>query len=256
MAAMQLDNSAPTLRAILGSARSDLDGIEISGVQLDSRKVVAGDLFLAMPGDIHDGRQFIEQAVANGAVAVAAEPPIAGYIDAVPVPVIEVPELAHEAGVIAARFFANPSAELQVVGVTGTNGKTTTSVLMAQLLRSLGKTCGVIGTLGASLDGAVSAASNTTPDPVSLQSQLAQWRDIGVDAVGMEVSSHALVQGRVSGVQFRTAILTNLSRDHLDYHETMAAYGRAKMQLFMAEGLHNAVVNLDDDFGAADSHDD
>ncbi|MEH6568826.1 MAG: UDP-N-acetylmuramoyl-L-alanyl-D-glutamate--2,6-diaminopimelate ligase [Halioglobus sp.] len=249
MAAMQLDNSARTLRAILGSVHSDFEGIAISGVQLDSRKVVAGDLFLAMPGDVHDGRQFIEQAVANGAVAVVAEPPVAGYIDAVSVPVIEVPELACEAGVIASRFFSDPSAELQVVGVTGTNGKTTTCALMAQLLRSLGKTCGVIGTLGASLDGAVSAAPNTTPDPVSLQSQLAQWRDMGVDAVGMEVSSHALVQGRVSGVQFRTAILTNLSRDHLDYHETMAAYGRAKMQLFMVEGLRNAVVNLDDDFG-------
>jgi UDP-N-acetylmuramoyl-L-alanyl-D-glutamate--2,6-diaminopimelate ligase len=250
MASMQFENTLPTLHEILGSTLADLDGIAISGVQLDSRKVQPGDLFLALSGDAHDGRQFIEQAVANGAVAVAAEPPVAGYIDTVSVPVVEVPELAHEAGLIAARFFADPSAGLRVVGVTGTNGKTTTTALMAQLLRSVGKTCGVIGTLGASLDGAVSAAANTTPDPVALQSQLALWRDMGVDSVGMEVSSHALVQGRVSGVQFRTAIFTNLSRDHLDYHETMAAYGRAKLRLFTAEGLRNAVINLDEDFAA------
>jgi UDP-N-acetylmuramoyl-L-alanyl-D-glutamate--2,6-diaminopimelate ligase len=250
MASMQFENTSPTLREILASTNADIDGIAISGVQLDSRKVEPGDLFLALSGDVHDGRQFIEQAVANGAVAVAAEPPVAGYIDTVSVPVVEVPELAHEAGLIAARFFADPSAGLRVVGVTGTNGKTTTSALMAQLLRSVGKTCGVIGTLGASLDGAVSAASNTTPDPVALQSQLALWRDMGVDSVGMEVSSHALVQGRVSGVQFRTAIFTNLSRDHLDYHGTMAAYGRAKLQLFTVEGLRNAVINLDEDFAA------
>jgi UDP-N-acetylmuramoyl-L-alanyl-D-glutamate--2,6-diaminopimelate ligase len=222
----------------------------ISGLQLDSRKVSAGDLFLALPGDVHDGRQFIEQAVANGASAVVAEAPVAGFVDALPVPLVEVPELSLEAGYLAARFFRNPSHDLHMIGITGTNGKTTTSRLVAQLGRVLGRTCGVIGTLGATLDEGVLQAGNTTPDPVSLQWQLAHWREQGVYAVSMEVSSHALVQGRVNGVEFETAIYTNLSHDHLDYHGSMDAYGRAKLQLFVAEGLRHAVINLDDEYAA------
>ena len=218
------------------------------GLQLDSRKVQRGDLFLAVPGDVHDGRQFIEQAVANGAAAVVAEAPVAGFVDELPVPLVEIPELRFDVGSLAARFFCHPSRDLHMVGVTGTNGKTTTSRLVAQLGRSLGKSCGVIGTLGATLDDSVVGSANTTPDPVSLQRQLALWRDQGVFAVSMEVSSHALVQGRVNGVEFETAVYTNLSHDHLDYHGSMDAYGRAKLQLFASEGLRHAVVNLDDDF--------
>ena len=220
----------------------------ISGLQLDSRKVRPGDLFLAIPGEVHDGRQFIEQAVANGAAAVAAEAPVAGFVDALPVPLVEQPELRFDVGAVAARFYRHPSRDLHMVGVTGTNGKTTTSRLVAQLGRALGKPCGVIGTLGASLDDTVVDTANTTPDPVSLQHQLAQWRDQGVYAVSMEVSSHALVQGRVNGVEFETAIYTNLSHDHLDYHGSMDAYGRAKLQLFADPGLRHAVINLDDEF--------
>ncbi len=220
----------------------------IHGLQLDSRKVRSGDLFLAVPGDVHDGRQFIEQAVANGAAAVVAEAPVAGFVDELPVPLVEIPELRFDMGVMAARFFGYPSRALHMVGVTGTNGKTTTSRLVAQLGRSLGKACGVIGTLGSTLDDSVVDAANTTPDAVSLQFQLAQWRDQGVQAVSMEVSSHALVQGRVNGVEFETAIYTNLSHDHLDYHGSMDAYGRAKLQLFCGEHLRHAVVNLDDEY--------
>ncbi|QFU74977.1 UDP-N-acetylmuramoyl-L-alanyl-D-glutamate--2,6-diaminopimelate ligase [Halioglobus maricola] len=221
-------------------------GTELRGIELDSRKVQAGDLFLAIPGEQHDGRQFIEQAVANGASAVLAEPPIAGFVDAVPVPLVEVPELQQESGFLASKFYGHPSRELHMVGVTGTNGKTTVSRLVAQLVRLLGKPCGVIGTLGASLDEAVSQGGNTTPDSVSLQHQLAAWRDDDVFAVCMEVSSHAMVQGRVNGVAFETAIFTNLSQDHLDYHGSMEAYGRAKLALFNTEGLRYALVNLDD----------
>jgi len=152
----------------------------VSGLQLDSRDVRRGDLFLAVPGEVHDGRQFIEQAVANGAAAVVAEAPVAGFVDALPVPLLEMPELRFEVGALAARFYRHPSRDLHVVGVTGTNGKTTTSRLVAQLGRALGKRCGVIGTLGASLDDSISASTNTTPDAVSLQRQLAQWRDEGV----------------------------------------------------------------------------
>ncbi len=221
----------------------------LSGVELDSRKVSSGDLFLAIPGELHDGRQFIEQAVANGAAAVVAEPPVVGFVEAVPVPLVEVPELQQESGFLAAKLYDQPSRALHMVGVTGTNGKTTTSKLVAQLVRILGKPCGVIGTLGASLADAVSQGGNTTPDAVSLQRQLARWRDDEVFAVSMEVSSHAMVQGRVNGVEFETAIFTNLSHDHLDYHGSMEAYGRAKLALFATEGLRHALVNLDDPFG-------
>jgi UDP-N-acetylmuramoyl-L-alanyl-D-glutamate--2,6-diaminopimelate ligase len=248
MAAMQADVATLPLSRVLDSQVEEADDVAISGIQLDSREITHGDLFLAMPGDIHDGRQFIEQAVASGAAAVVAEAPVSGFVDAVSVPLIEVPELQHEAGLIASRFYANPSHDMHMVGVTGTNGKTTTSRLMAQLGRQLGNTCGVIGTLGSSLDDEVATTPNTTPDPVSLQSQLAQWRDRGVFCVAMEVSSHALMQGRVTGVRFETAVFTNLSQDHLDYHGSMDAYGRAKLRLFCSEGLQHAVVNLDDDY--------
>ncbi|MEH6585365.1 MAG: UDP-N-acetylmuramoyl-L-alanyl-D-glutamate--2,6-diaminopimelate ligase [Halioglobus sp.] len=222
----------------------------ISGIQLDSRLVKAGDLFLAIPGEIHDGRQFIEQAAASGAAAIVAEPPVAGFVEALQVPLVEIPDLAQESGYIAARFFDAPSAGLHMVGVTGTNGKTTTSRLVAQLVRMLGRSCGVIGTLGASLDEAVTQGGNTTPDAVSLQQQLSSWRDQGVFAVSMEVSSHAMVQGRANAVEFETAVFTNLSHDHLDYHGSMEAYGRAKLGLFTSEGLKHALVNLDDEFSA------
>jgi len=220
----------------------------ITGLTQDSRRVAAGDLFLAVPGETHDGRQFIEQAVANGAAAVLAEAPVAGFVDVLPVPLVEWPELRQEVGHIAARFFRQPSRELHMVGVTGTNGKTTTSRLVAQLGRALGRPCGSVGTLGASLDDSVVAAGNTTPDPVSLQAQLALWRDRGVYLVSMEVSSHALVQGRINGIEFETAVYTNLSHDHLDYHGSMDAYGRAKARLFAAPGLRYALINLDDEF--------
>lgn len=238
------------LPVLLDGNYPDYADVQISGMQLDSRKVRPGDVFLAMPGELHDGRQFIEQAVANGAAAVLAEAPVAGFVEAIPVPLVELPELRYEAGSLAARFYRNPSRDMRVVGVTGTNGKTTTSQIIAQLARALGKPCGVIGTLGASLGDEVVSATNTTPDPLSLQRQLAQWRQQGVVSVSMEVSSHALVQGRVNGVQFETAVYTNLSHDHLDYHGSMEAYGRAKLRLFASEGLCHAVVNADDGFAA------
>ncbi len=237
-----------SLPEVLGVTNGAYADIMIRGMQLDSRKVRPGDLFLALPGETHDGRQFIEQAVANGASAVVAEAPIAGFVDALPVPLVELPQLRFEAGVLAARFYRHPSHVMQVVGVTGTNGKTTTSRILAQLSRALGKPCGVIGTLGNTLADDVSTTANTTPDALALQRQLAQWLAQGVVAVSMEVSSHALVQGRVRGVEFTTAIYTNLSHDHLDYHGSMDAYGRAKLQLFATEGLRHAVINADDQF--------
>lgn len=244
------ESSLPSmpLPQLLQSDNPALAGIDIRSIELDSRKVLPGTLFLALPGEIHDGRQFIEQAVASGAAAVLAEAPVGGFVDAIPVPLIEMPELRGEVGDLAARFYRNPSRDMRVVGTTGTNGKTTTSRLIAQLARSQNKTCGVIGTLGASLNDEVVETANTTPDALCLQRQLALWREQKVVMVSMEVSSHALVQGRVNGVEFETAIYTNLSHDHLDYHGSMGAYGRAKLRLFRAPGLRHAVINMDDDF--------
>lgn len=239
---------AMPLPQLLGREAPDVADIMISDVQLDSRKVQAGSLFLALPGEVHDGRQFMEQAVANGCAAILAEPPAAGFVDSVAVPLIEVPELRDEVGFLAARFFRKPSSAIHMVGTTGTNGKTTTSRLLAQLSRASGRSCGVIGTLGTSITNDVTEAVNTTPDAISLQRQLAQWRAQDVMMVSMEVSSHALVQGRVNGVDFVTAVFTNLSHEHLDYHGSMAAYGRAKLRLFASENLRHAVINADDDF--------
>jgi UDP-N-acetylmuramoyl-L-alanyl-D-glutamate--2,6-diaminopimelate ligase len=250
LAAQPFSVEPMSLPQLLGSANGAFADTMISGMQLDSRKVRPGDLFVALPGEMYDGRQFIEQAVANGAAAVVAEAPVAGFVEAIHVPLVELPELHFEAGLLAARFYRKPSHAMHVMGVTGTNGKTTTSRIIAQLTRALGKPCGVIGTLGATLADDVQAAANTTPDALSLQLQLAQWLAQDVVAVSMEVSSHALEQGRVSGVEFATAIYTNLSHDHLDYHGSMDAYGRAKLRLFASDGLRYAVINADDPFAA------
>ncbi len=239
-----------TLAQLLPGFAGDAPETKVSGLTLDSRNVRPGDLFLAVSGEQHDGRQFIEQAVAGGAAAVVAEAPVAGFVDALPVPLVEIPELAHEVGEIAARFYGNPSATLSVTGVTGTNGKTTVSRLIAQLSRLGEKPCGVIGTLGMTLSDEVAESRNTTPDPVLLQRQLSEWRSAGVPRVAMEVSSHALVQGRVAGMQFDTAVFTNLSHDHLDYHGDMVAYGQAKARLFQWPELRHAIINIDDAYGA------
>lgn len=238
-----------SLAELLGGRRVTPD-VMVSGIHLDSRKVGPGDLFLAVPGEVHDGRQFIEQAVAQGAAAIVSEPPVSGFVEAVTAPLIEVPDLQQEAGWIAARFYGHPGREVQTIAVTGTNGKTTVTRLVAQLLRALGQRCGVIGTLGSTLSEEVVAADNTTPDAVSLQAQLAAWHAEGVRCAAMEVSSHALVQGRVNGLQAATAVFTNLSHDHLDYHGSMAAYGKAKLLLFASPDLRCAVVNNDDAFAA------
>jgi UDP-N-acetylmuramoyl-L-alanyl-D-glutamate--2,6-diaminopimelate ligase len=227
----------------------DAPAVTVTGVSCDSRTVRPGDLFLACRGREHDGRAFIPAAVRAGAVAVVADRGVAAADRPAGVPLLEVDELAGQLGPIASRFFDDPGSALAVLGVTGTNGKTTVSQLVGQLLRALDRPCGVIGTLGASLDGNASAATHTTPDAVALQAQLAAWRDQGVGHAALEVSSHALDQGRVNGLQVTTAVFTNLSRDHLDYHGTMRAYGEAKLRLFRQPGLRHAVINLDDPFG-------
>lgn len=227
-----------------GKVHADAD---IGGITLDSRHVRDGDLFVAFPGLRHDGRDYIAQAVAAGAAAVVLESQGA-VAHQLAVPSVQIEGLAEQLSALADRFYQQPSAALQVIGITGTNGKTSVSQMLAQALDRLGSRCGVIGTLGSGLAGALIDHGMTTPDAVAVQAQLASMRDQGASHVAMEVSSHALDQHRVAAVRFAVAVFTNLSRDHLDYHGTMAAYGEAKAQLFQRD-LQAAVVNLDDAFG-------
>ena len=224
--------------------------IVVRGLSLDSRSVRAGDAFFALRGTRAHGIRFAPAAVARGAVVVLAEAPADADADAaLGVPVVWIERLHRQVGPIAARFHGEPSQTLRISGVTGTNGKTSTVQLLARALDRLGRRTATIGTLGAGLPETFRAGERTTPDAVALQGLFAEFRDDGASDVAMEVSSHALEQGRVDGTRFVLAIFTNLSRDHLDYHGTMDAYGAAKQRLFAWPGLCCAVVNRDDAFG-------
>lgn len=228
---------------------------QFTSISADSRQVQPGALFLAYPGLNSDGRNFIAQAIANGASAVLWEP--ADFIWPVDCKVdnVAVANLKQQAAQIAADYYQQPSQQMTMVGVTGTNGKTSVSLWLAQCLDMLGKKTAVLGTIGSGfVDQGVSkltVATNTTPDAVLLQATLASFKQQHADAVVMEVSSHGLDQGRVNGINFDVAILTNLSRDHLDYHRTMEAYAAAKAALFVWPGLRWAIVNADDALGQA-----
>lgn len=224
-------------------------GVKPGGLALDSRKVKAGDLFLAVPGERSDGRQFIRQAIAAGASAVLWEAGDFEWDRTLRVPNIGVAGLRERLGEIADEFFGHPSRVLWMAGVTGTNGKTSCSQWIAQALAATGRKTAVLGTLGAGFPGALEAAANTTPDAVELHGRLAQFVAEGASACAMEVSSHGIAQGRVNGVQFDAALFTNLSRDHLDYHGSMEGYAAAKAKLFRWPGLKHAVINVDDPFG-------
>lgn len=222
--------------------------VQVSGVRMDSRQVRKGDLFIACFGRNHDAREYIGQAIRDGAVAVVAESGGAWqgirFMDKVPV--IAVDNLSAKISEIAGRFFNHPSRQIPVFGITGTNGKTSCSQFIAQALTAMGDRCGVIGTLGYGMYGQLHDTSHTTPDAVFTQTALAQMLRDEARAVAMEVSSVGLHQNRVRAVRFDTAIFTNLTRDHLDYHDTMENYAENKRRLFAMEGLRCAIVNLDD----------
>jgi len=225
----------------------------------DSRQVEPGAAFAAYPGAQYDGRAFIGDAVARGAVAVVWEAQNFAWRTEWNVPQQPVHGLKTRLGAIADLIYGHPSSHLWMVGVTGTNGKTSCSHWIAQAAETFGRRSAVVGTLGSGRMGALAPMLNTTPDVCTLHETLAQFRRAGVALVAMEVSSHGLDQGRVNGVAFDVALFTNLSRDHLDYHGTMAAYGQAKARLFTWPGLAAAVVNADDACGqrlidAARSH--
>ena len=231
---------------------SNCPPISITGLALDSRLVGAGNLFIAVKGTQTDGVQYIAQAVENGAVAVLMEQ--GAVIPDCAVPVIVVPQLSEYVSDIAGIFYGRPSHQMPVTAITGTNGKTTCSQLLAQLFELLDEPSGFIGTLGyglssSGIDQKATDTGLTTPDAISVQRILAELKDAGAKRIAMEVSSHSLVQRRVAGLQVDTAVFTNLTRDHLDYHGDINSYAAAKARLFAMTGLKNAVINLDDNVG-------
>jgi UDP-N-acetylmuramoyl-L-alanyl-D-glutamate--2,6-diaminopimelate ligase len=229
------------------------DDCAVHGMQIDSRQVASGYVFIALAGGLSHGVDFIDEVVAQGAVAILvdADDPAAASVptEKYSVPVVAVPELARCAGAVVSRYYRDPSQDLQVVGVTGTDGKTSLCHLLGQALNENRNNCGVVGTLGIGFSDALVDAGLTTPDCVTLQKSLAAFRDAGANYAAMEVSSHALSQHRVSGIAFDVAVLTNLGRDHLDYHGDMQQYRAAKEALFYQPQLRAAVINSDDDFG-------
>jgi len=226
-------------------------GVPLVGLTADSRAVKLGSIFVAYPGTRRDGRAFIAESISRGAAAVLWERTGFTWDERWEVPNLGVENLRGRISEIAGHVFGNPADSLWMAGVTGTNGKTSVSQWIGAALDALGRRAAVIGTLGNGLVGERIEAKNTTPDPIVLQRLLADYLRRGARAVAMEVSSHGLDQGRVAGIKYDVAVFTNLTRDHLDYHGTMESYAEAKFGLFSARGLKRAVINVDDECGAA-----
>lgn len=220
--------------------------VDITGIKLDSRQVANGDLFVAVPGYLTDGRDYIEQAISSGASAILAEADELAVESQGDVPVIKMPAVKEQLSFIAGTFFEHPSQRAKVIGVTGTNGKTSVTHLTAQLAKAVGKSAAVIGTTGSGLVGSLLPEKHTTPDAVTVQQRLATLVAEGAQWIAMEVSSHALVQRRVEAVHFSGVAVTNISRDHLDYHGTMDNYVRAKYRLFSDFDADSQIINVDD----------
>ncbi len=218
---------------------------EVADVSLDSREVASGALFFCVKGENTDGHAFADAAVAGGAAALVVE----RWLDDLAVPQIRVPSVRDAMGPMSAVVFGHPAASLAMVGVTGTNGKTTTTYLIEAVFSAAGMTPGVIGTNGARIAGESEPLARTTPEAPDLQRLLAKMRGAGVRGVAMEVSSHALAQRRVDGVRFDVALFTNLSQDHLDYHGTMERYFASKERLFTPLLAGRGFVNADDPWG-------
>ncbi|WP_455207552.1 UDP-N-acetylmuramoyl-L-alanyl-D-glutamate--2,6-diaminopimelate ligase [Kaarinaea lacus] len=235
-------------------AVNNKDDRPVTGLSLNSKTLKQGEVFCALAGHKEHGLNYAAQAIQRGACAVIWEADTLKndvvMLDSVSkhVPLIPIVNLKQQLGCIAERFYDEPSKQLFMVGVTGTNGKTSCSQFLAQALSSDEPSC-VIGTLGNGFVDQLQHATHTTPDAITLHRLLAEFRDQGAKNVVMEVSSHGLQQGRVSGVNFDMAIFTNLSRDHLDYHGDMSAYGNAKKLLFEMAGVKTAIINVDDEFG-------
>tara|TARA_R110000868_G_scaffold410505_4_gene698793 strand:+ start:22386 stop:23894 length:1509 start_codon:yes stop_codon:yes gene_type:complete len=225
---------------------------EVTGLCLDSRRILRGEVFVALQGIQTDGREFIDKAIKYGAAAILCEDKgeHLEWTEYQQVPVFYIKDLAKAYGEIAAKFYDNPSKDLTVIGVTGTNGKTSTTHFIAHSLNRLGHRCGVIGTLGNGDIDKLQKARYTTPDAIAVQHCLFSLRAQGFTHVAMEVSSHALAQHRVNGVDFNVAVFTNLTHEHLDFHKTMEGYADAKRSLFENWDLDFSVINADDKTGS------
>ena len=227
----------------------------VNSISLDSRTVMVGGLFLLLAKDSTQRLQFLQQAIEKGAEVIAYDseyvllPSEQELCEQQNVKTYAIDNLSDNAGEIAARFYDHPSKTLTVIAITGTNGKTSVSQFIAQALEFLDMPCGVIGTLGVGRVTDLKSTGMTTPDPVTLQSVLAEFKQQAINYVVIEASSHALEQGRLNSVEIDIAVLTNLSRDHLDYHSTLESYGRAKQRLFEFASINKAVINIDDAFG-------
>ncbi|QQZ28190.1 UDP-N-acetylmuramoyl-L-alanyl-D-glutamate--2,6-diaminopimelate ligase [Thiothrix subterranea] len=239
-----------SLRELLHGIADAVPDIQVSGLTLDNRAIQPGMAFIALRGTRQHGLSYAATAVHAGATVVLYEPEAGLQPPPLSVESVPVPSLREHLGTLADRFNASPSAELFMVGVTGTDGKTSVSHFVAEALNAIHpQQAAVLGTLGIGVPGALQPATHTTPDALTLHALLRHLQQGGFTTVAMEVSSHALDQGRVNGVRFNVAALTNLTRDHLDYHGTVEAYAEAKRKLFHWPDLQAVVLNLDDAFG-------
>lgn len=240
-------NAIVTLDRLL-AGMADAPAIPVSGLSSDSRCLREGYVFIACQGRTSHGLEFLAQAV-EAKVAAVVWDSSTGSAPSADIPMFAVEDLASHVGTIANRFYDTPSQRIRVTGVTGTNGKTTVAYLIMQCLRLLGEKCAYIGTIGSGIDEISSGDGMTTPACIDLHRHLADFSDAGAMHAAIEVSSHALEQRRVDGVHFDTAIFTNLSRDHIDYHGSMRAYGESKARLFLDYDVKHRIVSLDTEFG-------
>ena len=239
-----------TVEAVAAIANAELHGdaaTVITGLTLSSKDVQAGDLFIALPGEKNHGADFVEDAISHGAVAVLTDVAGAAKVKGVPVIVSSNPRRA--AGVISAWFYSEPMRDLYSVGVTGTNGKTTVTTLLHQIMSAAGRESGLIGTVETRIGEEVITSKRTTPESSDLQALSAVMRERHMRNLVMEVSSHAIALERIRGSHFAVVAFTNLSQDHLDFHKTMQAYFEAKAKLFSYEFADLAVINIDDSYG-------
>ncbi|HYB24644.1 MAG TPA: UDP-N-acetylmuramoyl-L-alanyl-D-glutamate--2,6-diaminopimelate ligase, partial [Solirubrobacteraceae bacterium] len=248
---MRLDGLFAGASSPVGELAGGASSLEIVTLAYDSRQVTPGTLFFCVPGFTSDGHDFAEQAVRAGAAALVVERPLG-----LGVPEVVVPSVRAAMAPVGARFYGEPARELQVVGVTGTNGKTTTAYLVRALLEATGQQCGLLGTVKSVIGGQEHPVARTTPEAIDLQADLRAMLDAGDRACAMEVSSHALALGRVDTIPFAAAVFTNLTQDHLDFHESMEDYFQAKRRLFApgsADGEVEApavsVINAGDPYG-------